>query len=122
KTTVPATKSQPATVTAAPGQRSCAAATATRADTDPRPKKSWSARIPAPTSARGGGLPRADEGAHHLSVHMARDRVGVEARPREKLAGVLQPVDARRLELDRLEPDARERCAVLGLVEGPRHA
>src|SRR3972149_11301909 len=76
----------------------------------------------APRGLRGRRLARAHEGAHELPVHLGRNGVGVEARPLEELAGVLQAIDARGLDLDGLETHLGELGAVLLVLERARHA
>ena len=63
-----------------------------------------------------------DERAHELAVHARRDGRRVDPLAVEEFAGVLGPVDPRRLHVDRLEAGLAELAAILAFLERARHA
>src|ERR1039458_2126212 len=70
----------------------------------------------------GGGLHGADEGAHKLSVDFGGDRVHVDARLREELAGVLTAVAAGGFDGDLVEAGGGELGAIVVFFERARDA
>src|SRR5690242_16075795 len=67
---------------------------------------------------RPAGLPRADEGTHELALDLRGDRIDVDALASQKLARVLNVIDAGRLNPDRLEAGRGEFRAIVALIEG----
>src|SRR5262249_24519114 len=81
-----------------------------------------SAMIPCVFRRRSGPrLPRPDERADELAVHVA-DRLGAESGADENLTRALRRVDSCRLQGDLFEPGLRKLRPVLGFLEGPGNA
>src|SRR6185503_18737931 len=69
-----------------------------------------------------GGLAGADERAHEPVRDLGRDGVDVEPGAGQEVPRLLDPVDARRLEVDPLEARLRELVAIFSLLQRSRHA